>query len=282
MNTRSAGARPSWPGLGFSGFLEPGRLRTVRFCPKLCGSGAPKNRISGRGKSPKSCLVGWTISKHLIPKTIEFCAVLHFSHPNRCFECCNPSTSHQLRETPVSKRPKTCPKNCPKTVPSPRDAASQNARSAPGSARCLLLMLLQALVGVGGRWQPPFHGYRETLREERPLLGASVLSKKQGPHFCTFFAQKVPTFRKTGHSRAPFAHARRRSAIAVCFVGSACSRSLQRVFGPLRSCGFLAPLEKSIFSHTYDILTHFRKKGAPFAGGYPLESEDSHWNIMKI
>ena len=70
----------------------------------------------------------------------------------------------------------------------------------------------------------------------------------------------MPTFRKTGHWRTPVTHARRRSAIAVCFVGSACSRSLRRVFGPSSSCGFLAPLEKLIFSHICDILTHFRKK----------------------
>ena len=74
----------------------------------------------------------------------------------------------------------------------------------------------RTLIGVGGRWQPPFHGYRETLREERPLLGESVLRNVQGPHFCTFSRKKFALFAKlatrarqsgalVGDRRSPFA-----------------------------------------------------------------------------
>ena len=37
------------------------------------------------------------ISKHLVPNTKEFCAVLNLSHPIGRFECCVPNTSHRLR-----------------------------------------------------------------------------------------------------------------------------------------------------------------------------------------
>ena len=37
------------------------------------------------------------ISKHLVPDTKEFCAVLNLSHPIGRFECCVPNTSHRLR-----------------------------------------------------------------------------------------------------------------------------------------------------------------------------------------
>ena len=102
MNTHTAGA-------------GPGRLRTRIFqisragpardwpswrgaeiLPKNARSRRPENRIPGRGKSKKSCLVVWTIPKHLIPNTIEFCTDFNLSHPNGHFECCDPSTRHQV------------------------------------------------------------------------------------------------------------------------------------------------------------------------------------------
>ena len=42
-------------------------------------------------------MVGSMISKHLVPNTKEFCAVLNLSHPIGRFECCVPNTSHRLR-----------------------------------------------------------------------------------------------------------------------------------------------------------------------------------------
>ena len=105
MNRRSAGARPSWPGLDFSQFLEPGRLGAgseLGFCSKPPDPGLQKNRISGRAETKKIFLVGLMISKHLVPNTKEFCAVLNLSHPIGRFECCVPNTSHRLRHCPAS------------------------------------------------------------------------------------------------------------------------------------------------------------------------------------
>ena len=120
-------------------------------------------------------------------------------------------------------------------------------------------------VGVGGRGIPPFHGYRETLREERPLLGASVLREKQGPHFCTFFRAKVRGLRRIGHSRAPVARSRRRSAIAVCFVASRPLHIFATTIWSIFLERFPRPFEKvKIWSHLMK-LVQFSQKIGPFS-----------------
>ena len=100
MNRRSAGARPSWPGLDFFPISRAGPARSwlgAGILLKTTRHRPPKNRIPGRAESKKLFLVGLLISKHLVPNTKEFCAVLNLSHPIGRFECCVPNTSHRLR-----------------------------------------------------------------------------------------------------------------------------------------------------------------------------------------